>query len=57
MKLKDIKDVLTFAAFRPEPDDSSASWSKRFPKKRSLLLNIGRETVSWQGGGEEWRSR
>ena len=22
MKLKDIKDVLTFAAFRPEPDDS-----------------------------------
>lgn len=49
MKLKDIKDVLTFAAFRPEPDDSSASWSKRFPKKRSLLLNIGRDTIAWQG--------
>jgi len=55
MKLKDIKDVLTFAAFRPEPDDSSASWSKRFPKKRSALINIGRSTVSWRGvekGGE-----
>ncbi|MFT4546738.1 MAG: hypothetical protein ACI9UA_000735 [Pseudoalteromonas tetraodonis] len=45
---KDIKDVLTFAAFRPEPDDSSASWSKRFPKKRSVLLNIGRDSVSWR---------
>jgi len=55
MKLKDIKDVITFAAFRPEPDDSSASWAKRFPKRRSLLLNIGRAAVSWRGvdkGGE-----
>ena len=55
MKLKDIKDVLTFAAFRPEPDDSSAAWAKRFPKQRSLLLNIGRSSVSWRaiekGGG------
>ena len=52
---KDIKDVLTFAAFRPEPDDSSASWAKRFPKKRSVLLNISRESVSWRAvekGGE-----
>lgn len=48
MKLKDIKDILTFAAFRPEPDDSSASWAKRFPKRRSLLLNIGRDAVSWR---------
>ena len=40
MKLKDVKDVLTFAAFRPEPDDSTAPWSKRFPRQRSLLLNF-----------------
>lgn len=55
MTVKDIKDVLTFAAFRPEPDDSTANWAKRFPKSRSLLLNIGRDTVSWRGvekGGE-----
>jgi hypothetical protein len=49
MKLKDVKDVLTFAAFRPEPDDSSAPWSKRFPKQRSLLLNLSRDGVSWVG--------
>ena len=49
MKLKDIKDVLTFAAFRPEPDDSSATWAKRFPKRRSVLINIGRDSVTWRG--------
>ena len=49
MKVKDIKDVLTFAAFRPEPDDSTATWAKRFPKKRSVLLNFGRDSVSWRG--------
>ncbi|MGK0184597.1 MAG: hypothetical protein ACI9R3_000370 [Verrucomicrobiales bacterium] len=48
MKLKDIKDVLTFAAFLPEPDDSTAQWSKRFPGKRTLLLNIGKESTSWR---------
>ncbi len=49
MKLKDITDVLTFASFRPEPDDPSAAWSKRFPKQRSLLLNFSRDTITWQG--------
>ncbi len=49
MKLKDVKDVLTFAAFRPEPDDSSAPWSKRFPRQRSLLINLNRDGVSWVG--------
>ncbi len=48
MKLKDVKDVLTFAAFRPEPDDSSAPWSKRFPRQRSLLLNLNRDGVTWR---------
>jgi hypothetical protein len=49
MKLKDVKDVLTFAAFRPEPDDSTAPWSKRFPRQRSLLLNLNRDGVTWRG--------
>ena len=47
MKLKDIKDVLTFRAFRPEPDDSSAPWRKRFPREKTLLLTISRRRVSW----------
>jgi hypothetical protein len=47
MKLKDIKDVLTFRSFRPEPDDSSAPWRKRFPRERTLLLTISRRRVSW----------
>jgi len=48
MKLKDVTDVLTFAAFRPEPDDYSAPWSKRFPRQRSLLLNLNRDGVVWR---------
>jgi hypothetical protein len=47
MKLKDIKDVLTFRAFRPEPDDSTAPWSRRFTRESTLALNIGRRRVSW----------
>lgn len=47
MKLKDIKEVLNFAAFRPEPDDGMAMWKKRFPKQRALLLGIGRNKVTW----------
>ena len=47
MTLKDIKDVLTFRSFRPEPDDSSAPWRRRFPRERTLCLNIGRKRVSW----------
>ncbi|MGI8602807.1 MAG: hypothetical protein ACR2OZ_07375 [Verrucomicrobiales bacterium] len=46
MKLKDIKSVMTFEAFRPEPDDNSAPWRKRFPKKRTLLLNVSRKKVT-----------
>ncbi|MCP4849058.1 MAG: hypothetical protein GY899_14045 [Verrucomicrobiaceae bacterium] len=47
MKFQDIKDVLTFASFRPEPDDSTVSWGRRFPNRRSLLLNLNRDGVSW----------
>ena len=46
MKLKDLKDVLTFRSFRPEPDDSSAPWRRRFPREKTLLLTISRRRVS-----------
>ena len=47
MELKDIKDVLTFAAFRPEADNPKFAWPHRFPKKKSVLNNISRGHVSW----------
>jgi uncharacterized protein YaaQ len=49
MKGADIVSVLNFSAFRPEPDDSSESWRKRFPVQRSVLLNVGRSVASWRG--------
>ncbi|MDD5200604.1 MAG: hypothetical protein PHC88_12485 [Terrimicrobiaceae bacterium] len=55
MKLKDIKDVLTFASFRPEPDDGSALWTRRFPKRKTLLLNIGKNRTSWRCLGKGGR--
>ena len=48
MKLSDIKNVMTFGAFHAEPDDSTAPWSKRFPKKRTLMLNVSRKHVTWR---------
>ncbi|MCG8601426.1 MAG: hypothetical protein MI807_14880 [Verrucomicrobiales bacterium] len=47
MELKDIKEVLTFAAFRPEADNPKFSWPQRFPKRKSVLINISRGLVSW----------
>ncbi len=47
MTLKDIKDVLTFRSFRPEPDDSTAPWRKRFPAEKTLLLIISRRRSNW----------
>lgn len=47
MEFKDIKDVLTFAAFRPEADNPRFSWPARFPKRKSCVVNIGRGRVSW----------
>ena len=49
MKVQDIRDVLTFASFRSEPDDSTVSWAKRFPRRRTLLLNLNRDGVTWRG--------
>lgn len=55
MKLAHLKDVLTFAAFRPEPDDGAAPWSRRFPNRRTLLLNIGKNRTSWRALGRGGR--
>ena len=53
MKLSDITNVLSFAAFRPDPDDSSCVWSKRFPNKKTLLLNFSKDSVSWRSVTKE----
>lgn len=45
--LAHIQSVLNFSAFRPEPDDSQASWSSRFPGRTTALLHIGRNSVSF----------
>jgi hypothetical protein len=47
MEFKDIKDVLTFAAFRPEPDNPRFTWQQRFPKRKNVLINISRGRCSW----------
>jgi hypothetical protein len=46
--LEDIKGVLSFSAFRPDPDDVEISWAKRFSGRRSLLLNVSRNQTSWR---------
>jgi hypothetical protein len=45
--LDQVKAVLNFSAFRPEPDDPDASWKNRFPKKTTALLHIGRNTIGY----------
>lgn len=45
--LNQVKAILTFSAFRPEPDDPGASWKSRFPKKTTALLHIGRNTIGY----------
>ena len=47
MEFKDIKDVLTFAAFRPEADNPRFNWQQRFPKRKSVIVNISRGRCSW----------
>lgn len=45
--LDQVKAVLNFSAFRPEPDDADATWKSRFPKKTTALLHIGRNSVGY----------
>jgi len=47
MELRDLRDVLTFAAFRPEADNPRFAWPQRFPKRKSVIVNISRGHVSW----------
>jgi hypothetical protein len=47
MEIKDIRDVLTFAAFRPESDNPKFSWPQRFPNRKSTIVNISRGQVGW----------
>lgn len=44
----DIKSILTFSAFRPEPDDPLAAWRRRFPGRRTIFFGFGRSTLSWR---------
>ena len=53
--LEDIKGVLSFAAFRPEPDDAEIPWPKRFSGRRSLLLNVSRSHTSWRAVNKRGR--
>ena len=48
MLLEELKSVLSFAAFRPDADDPTLSWSKRFQGRKSLLLNVSRNQTSWR---------
>lgn len=45
----DLKSILNFSAFRPEPDDSSAPWKKRFPAEKTVFFGLGRAMLSWRG--------
>ena len=47
MEFKDIKDVLTFSAFRPEADNPRFNWQQRFPKRKSVVVNISRGGCTW----------
>ncbi|MBE2205756.1 MAG: hypothetical protein IAE94_15600 [Chthoniobacterales bacterium] len=44
----DLKSILNFSAFRPEPDDPSASWKKRFPAERTVFFGLGRGVLTWR---------
>lgn len=48
MKTSDIKGILDFSSFRPEPDDPSAAWRKRFPGKRTAIIGIGRSSITFR---------
>jgi hypothetical protein len=45
----DLKSILNFSAFRPEPDDPSAAWKKRFPSEKTVFFGIGRAKLTWRG--------
>jgi hypothetical protein len=46
MKFSHITDILNFSAFRPEQDDPTATWKKRFAGKRTVFFGVGKQTLS-----------
>jgi hypothetical protein len=52
---KDIADVLTFRSFRPEPDDPTAAWKKRFPGLRTLFFGVGKQSVTFRATAKNGR--
>ncbi len=48
MLLDDIKNVLSFAAFKPDADDAAVPWNQRFEGRKSLLINVSRNQTSWR---------
>ena len=55
MLLDEIKSVLSFAAFKSDPDDSAVPWGKRFETRKSLLINVSRGSVSWRSVNKRGR--
>jgi hypothetical protein len=55
MLLDEIKSVLSFAAFKADPDDSAVPWGKRFETRKSLLINVSRGSVSWRSVNKRGR--
>ena len=55
MLLDEIKSVLSFAAFKADPDDSAVPWSKRYEARKSLLINVSRGSVSWRSVNKRGR--
>lgn len=49
MLLEEIKSVLSFAAFKPDADDSAVPWRQRFHNKKTVLINVSRSQTSWRG--------
>jgi hypothetical protein len=55
MPLDDIKSVLSFAAFKPTPDDAETSWGERFTGRRSVLMNVNRSSTTWRALNKKGR--
>lgn len=49
MNTEALKQVLTFQAFRPDPDDPTTAVPQRMVGKKYLCLNISKGRVSWRG--------
>ena len=47
----DLKSILNFSAFRPESDDPSAAWKRRFPAERTVFFGLSRAALSWRAIG------